>query len=89
MTNPAIDPLREGLVMSLEVNLGKRENLFEVDAKHVDQVVIIVNFVAFMYCRNVLLYQRLTGEPSVVSRNGCILYLALLEVWLNKKDMKK
>jgi glutamate synthase (ferredoxin) len=38
VTNPAIDPLREGLVMSLEVNLGKRENLLEVDAKNADQV---------------------------------------------------
>ena len=29
MTNPAIDPLREGLVMSLAVRLGKRGNLLE------------------------------------------------------------
>ncbi|CAM6094651.1 unnamed protein product [Calypogeia fissa] len=29
VTNPAIDPLREGLVMSLEVNIGKRENILE------------------------------------------------------------
>lgn len=27
MTNPPIDPLREGLVMSLEMRLGKRGNL--------------------------------------------------------------
>ncbi|MCO5561597.1 hypothetical protein L7F22_015218 [Adiantum nelumboides] len=40
VTNPAIDPLREGLVMSLEVNLGKRENLLEEDAKHADQVTL-------------------------------------------------
>ena len=29
VTNPAIDPLREGLVMSLAVRLGKRGNLLQ------------------------------------------------------------
>jgi hypothetical protein len=29
VTNPPIDPLREGLVMSLAVRLGKRGNLLE------------------------------------------------------------
>lgn len=30
MTNPAIDPLREGLVMSLESHLGARGNFLQV-----------------------------------------------------------
>ncbi|KAJ7541176.1 hypothetical protein O6H91_10G049100 [Diphasiastrum complanatum] len=38
VTNPAIDPLREGLVMSLEVNIGKRENLLEVGPSNAAQV---------------------------------------------------
>ncbi|XP_031121832.1 ferredoxin-dependent glutamate synthase, chloroplastic [Ipomoea triloba] len=38
VTNPAIDPLREGLVMSLEVNLGKRGNILEVGPENVSQV---------------------------------------------------
>ncbi|KAK2981099.1 hypothetical protein RJ640_021153, partial [Escallonia rubra] len=38
VTNPAIDPLREGLVMSLEVNLGKRGNLLEVGPENASQV---------------------------------------------------
>ena len=29
MTNPPIDPLREGLVMSLAMRLGKRGNLLQ------------------------------------------------------------
>jgi len=33
VTNPAIDPLREGLVMSLEITIGKRGNLLE-DGPH-------------------------------------------------------
>uniref|UniRef100_A0A0D6QXK2 glutamate synthase (ferredoxin) n=1 Tax=Araucaria cunninghamii TaxID=56994 RepID=A0A0D6QXK2_ARACU len=40
VTNPAIDPLREGLVMSLEVNLGKRENILEVRPKNAAQVTL-------------------------------------------------
>eukprot|EP00850_Spirogloea_muscicola_P015685 SM000122S25792 [mRNA] locus=s122:403536:415500:+ [translate_table: standard] len=38
VTNPAIDPLREGLVMSLDTVIGKRENLLEVGPEHVNQV---------------------------------------------------
>lgn len=38
VTNPAIDPLREGLVMSLEFNIGKRGNILEVGPDNVCQV---------------------------------------------------
>lgn len=38
VTNPAIDPLREGLVMSLEINLGKRRNILEVGPENASQV---------------------------------------------------
>ncbi|CAO2822299.1 unnamed protein product [Amaranthus hypochondriacus] len=38
VTNPAIDPLREGLVMSLEVNIGKRGNILEVGPENASQV---------------------------------------------------
>ncbi|CAH9079304.1 unnamed protein product [Cuscuta epithymum] len=38
VTNPAIDPLREGLVMSLEVHLGKRGNIQEVGPENASQV---------------------------------------------------
>uniref|UniRef100_A0A803LSZ8 glutamate synthase (ferredoxin) n=1 Tax=Chenopodium quinoa TaxID=63459 RepID=A0A803LSZ8_CHEQI len=37
VTNPAIDPLREGLVMSLEVNIGKRGNILEVGPENASQ----------------------------------------------------
>lgn len=40
VTNPAIDPLREGLVMSLEVNIGKRGNILEVGPQNVSQVSV-------------------------------------------------
>ncbi|GMY19377.1 ferredoxin-dependent glutamate synthase, chloroplastic [Fagus crenata] len=40
VTNPAIDPLREGLVMSLEVNIGKRRNILEVGPENALQVIL-------------------------------------------------
>ncbi|KAK4281941.1 hypothetical protein QN277_013381 [Acacia crassicarpa] len=40
VTNPAIDPLREGLVMSLEVNLGQRGNILEVGPENASQVIL-------------------------------------------------
>lgn len=39
MTNPAIDPLREGLVMGLDVNIGKRGNLLDVGPDNVSSQV--------------------------------------------------
>ncbi|XAR68422.1 Glutamate synthase (ferredoxin) [Bertholletia excelsa] len=40
VTNPAIDPLREGLVMSLEVNIGRRGNILEVGPQNASQVIL-------------------------------------------------
>lgn len=40
VTNPAIDPLREGLVMSLEVNIGKRGNILELGPENASQVIL-------------------------------------------------
>ena len=41
VTNPAIDPLRESLVMSLEVYLGGHRNLLEEDAAHAKQLQLL------------------------------------------------
>lgn len=40
VTNPPIDPLREGMVMSLVMNLGDRGNLLEVKPEHAHQLKI-------------------------------------------------
>lgn len=42
VTNPAIDPLREGLVMSLEIAVGKKENLLEVGPQNAAQVRMLL-----------------------------------------------
>ena len=40
MTNPPIDPLREGLVMSLEMRLGRRGNLLAPSADSYHQIIL-------------------------------------------------
>ncbi|KAJ0969730.1 hypothetical protein J5N97_022607 [Dioscorea zingiberensis] len=40
VTNPAIDPLREGLVISFEVNIGKHQNILEVGLQNATQVIL-------------------------------------------------
>src|SRR4030095_1516347 len=40
VTNPAIDPIREQLVMSLAMNLGPQGNLLEETAEHAKQLRI-------------------------------------------------
>jgi glutamate synthase (NADPH/NADH) large chain len=40
VTNPAIDPLREAIVMSLETVLGAEKNIFEQGPEHADRVIL-------------------------------------------------
>jgi glutamate synthase (NADPH/NADH) large chain len=40
VTNPAIDPLRESIVMSLETCLGAERNVFEETADHADRIIL-------------------------------------------------
>ncbi|MBD2328977.1 glutamate synthase large subunit [Alkalinema sp. FACHB-956] len=40
VTNPAIDPLRENLVMSLSMSLGARHNLLEATPEHAKQLFL-------------------------------------------------
>ncbi|MDE0743018.1 MAG: glutamate synthase large subunit [Woeseiaceae bacterium] len=40
VTNPPIDSLRERIVMSLQTNIGKTVGLFDVTAKHAEQIII-------------------------------------------------
>ena len=40
VTNPPIDPLREGLVMSLEMRLGKRGNILQPSSACAEQLVL-------------------------------------------------
>ena len=40
VTNPPIDPLRERIVMSLQTNIGRESNLFDIGPTHAEQVII-------------------------------------------------
>jgi glutamate synthase (NADPH/NADH) large chain len=40
VTNPPIDSLRERIVMSLQTNIGRESNLFDIGPEHAQQVII-------------------------------------------------
>ncbi len=40
VTNPPIDSLRERIVMSLQTNIGRERNLFDIGPEHAEQVVM-------------------------------------------------
>ncbi|MBZ2170138.1 glutamate synthase large subunit [Marinobacter sp. F4216] len=40
VTNPAIDPLRESIVMSLETCLGAEQNVFQETAEHANRIIL-------------------------------------------------
>ncbi len=40
VTNPPIDPLRERIVMSLQTNIGREANLFDIGPQHAEQVIM-------------------------------------------------
>ena len=40
VTNPPIDPLRESLVMSLETDLGREQNIFYEGPEHAERVIL-------------------------------------------------
>lgn len=73
VTNPAIDPLREGLVMSLEVNIGKRGNILELGPENASQVLTL-DYIPSVISRN-----KPTIFPHFVSHyqfmNASVLFL--------------
>eukprot|EP00897_Mesotaenium_endlicherianum_P005262 jgi/Mesen1/4764/ME000242S03939 len=68
VTNPAIDPLREGLVMSLDMNLGKRENLLVVGPENANQAWLWLFLIA-LYC--LLLPPPLRVQVCEAKRGWC------------------
>lgn len=71
VTNPAIDPLREGLVMSLEVNIGKRGNILEVGPENVSQVRVLK--IRIYFClRYMLLLQDFIQTCDFMTRLFCL-----------------
>jgi hypothetical protein len=40
VTNPPIDSLRERIVMSLQTNIGRESNLFDIGPDHAEQVIM-------------------------------------------------
>lgn len=82
VTNPAIDPLREGLVMSLEVNLGKRGNILEVGPENASQVCFFPTYLTVFYfflvsSSNMVLSFFMGGTFSPLML-GLVLYIFLI-----------
>lgn len=72
VTNPAIDPLREGLVMSLEMRLGHRGNLLVPGPDAYNQVGCYTQLVAGI---NLVYLPAVIGTPA--HGNGKSSYFAL------------
>lgn len=81
VTNPAIDPLREGLVMSLEVNLGKRGNILEVGPENVSQVLYIILIFGRLDASTMKLFRRYHSEYCLkFSLRFFLLLISILKV---------
>ena len=54
VTNPPIDSLRERIVMSLQTNIGRESNLFDIGPQHAEQVVMNSPVLSQMKLRQLL-----------------------------------
>ena len=67
VTNPAIDPLREAIVMSLETCLGRELSVYEETEAHADRVILSSPLLSPAKFRAVLDIPRSGYQASVVS----------------------
>ena len=58
VTNPAIDPLREAIVMSLETCVGAERNIFEETADHADRAILSTPMLSHSKFANLLQIER-------------------------------
>lgn len=74
MTNPPIDPLREGLVMSLEMRLGGRGNLLQPGEGAYSQVLLKSPIILESQLEAIRV--RPPGHAAACVRGGCWRLLA-------------
>ncbi|SFM25833.1 glutamate synthase large subunit [Halopseudomonas yangmingensis] len=70
VTNPAIDPLREAVVMSLETCLGAERNVFEETAEHANRVILTMPVLSPAKWRNILELQRPGFAHQLIELNA-------------------
>jgi glutamate synthase (NADPH) large chain len=69
VTNPAIDPLRESIVMSLETCLGAEKNVFEETADHANRAILSTPVVSPAKWRSLMNMDRPGFANQVIDLN--------------------
>jgi glutamate synthase (NADPH/NADH) large chain/glutamate synthase (ferredoxin) len=70
VTNPPIDPIRESLVMSLNVNLGRRRNWLAETPEHADQLVLAGPIITSGDLANVEKHAKTVRVPAFFDRES-------------------
>ncbi|MBK5004839.1 glutamate synthase large subunit [Pseudomonas sp. S32] len=69
VTNPPIDPLREAIVMSLEICLGAERNIFQESPEHASRVILSSPVVSPAKWRSLMSLEREGFERQLIDLN--------------------
>ncbi|MFK3941251.1 glutamate synthase large subunit [Pseudomonas monteilii] len=69
VTNPPIDPLREAIVMSLEICLGAERNIFQESPEHASRVILSSPVVSPAKWRSLMALERDGFERELIDLN--------------------
>jgi glutamate synthase (NADPH/NADH) large chain len=69
VTNPAIDPLREAIVMSLETCLGAERNIFEETPEHANRIILSTPVISPAKWRTLMNLERPGFERQLIELN--------------------
>ena len=69
VTNPPIDSLRERVVMTLQTNIGRAANLFDLSKNHADQVILNSPVLSQQKLRQLLLPEMFGDKHAFIDLN--------------------
>ncbi|MBJ9977346.1 glutamate synthase large subunit [Pseudomonas sp. S75] len=69
VTNPPIDPLREAIVMSLEICLGAERNIFQESPEHASRVILSSPIISPAKWRSLMSLEREGFDRQVIDLN--------------------
>jgi glutamate synthase (NADPH/NADH) large chain len=69
VTNPPIDPLREAIVMSLEICLGAERNIFQESPEHATRVILSSPVISPAKWRTLMTLERPGFERQLIDMN--------------------
>ncbi|MBF8744185.1 glutamate synthase large subunit [Pseudomonas putida] len=69
VTNPPIDPLREAIVMSLEICLGAERNIFQESPEHASRVILSSPVISPAKWRSLMSLEREGFERQLIDLN--------------------